>query len=226
MVYLHYMGRKSIGWKNLWSLTVLVFLRIKPMHPYELRSVISLTHKDDFLPLNPGSLYNAIERLLEAELIEVAEKSRAGHRPERTVYRINSKGSEEMVAWLRELLQRPGPDTTWFYAALSFLPALEPKDARKQLQMRLTHLATEIRNYEQVLAQLTDRIGRLHLVEVEYALALRAAERRWVTVLIDDLRSGKLHWNREMLRKQAARFLVPALADQQKVTDARLKEKS
>src|SRR5579862_2284372 len=131
------MGRKSIGWKNLWSLTVLVFLRLKPMHPYELRSVITLTHKDDFLQLNPGSLYNAIERLLEAELIEVAEKSRAGHRPERTAYRITGRGSEEMVTCLRELLQKPGPDTTWFCAALSFLPAPEPRDARKQLQTRL-----------------------------------------------------------------------------------------
>ena len=41
------MGRKAIGWKNLWSLTVLVFLRLKPMHPYELQSIIRITHKDD-----------------------------------------------------------------------------------------------------------------------------------------------------------------------------------
>src|SRR5215469_11116173 len=108
------MGRKSIGWKNLWSLTVLVFLRLKPMHPYELQSVIKLTHKEDFLQLKPGSLYNSIERLLEAELIEVAETTRAGRRPERTVYRITRAGRQEMTNWLRELLEKPGPDTTWF----------------------------------------------------------------------------------------------------------------
>src|SRR5215831_15069593 len=99
------MGRKSIGWKNLWSLTVLVFLRIRPMHPYELRSIISLTHKDDFLQLNPGSLYNSIERLLEARLIEVAETTREGRRPERTIYRITAQGCEEALKWLRELLE-------------------------------------------------------------------------------------------------------------------------
>jgi hypothetical protein len=47
----------------------------------------------------------------------------------------------------------------------------------------------------------------LNLVEVEYALALRAAERRWVAQLINDLQSGKLNWSRERLRKQAAGFL-------------------
>src|SRR5262245_59885094 len=106
------MGRKSIGWKNLWSLTVLVFYRIRPMHPYELQSIIRVTHKDDFLRLNPGSLYNSIERLLLAGLIEVAETMRAGRRPERTIYRITKSGSAEAIQWLRELLETPAPDST------------------------------------------------------------------------------------------------------------------
>src|SRR5215471_5599375 len=188
------MGRKSIGWKNLWSLTVLVFLRLRPMHPYELQSIIKLTHKDDFLRLNPGSLYNSIERLLEAALIEVAKTTRAGNRPERTIYRITREGNHEMVAWLRELLEKPTPDPIWFYAALSFLPALEPHDVLERLQRRVELLETEIHNYRQVLSTVTPRIGRLHLVEVEYALALRIAESHWVSGIIKDLESGKLKW--------------------------------
>src|SRR5262245_19102238 len=153
------MGRKPIGWKNLWSLTVLVFLRLKPMHPYELQSVIKLTHKDDFLQLKPGSVYNAIARLMEAGLIEVAETNRAGRRPERTVYGITKAGREEMSRWLRELLEWPGPDTTWFYAALSFLPAIEPGEAAAQLQKRSKHLAQEIANFKAVLTTMIPRIG-------------------------------------------------------------------
>src|SRR5262252_7466403 len=134
------MGRKSIGWKNLWSLTVLVFLRLRPMHPYELHSIIRITHKEDFLRLNPGSLYNSIERLLQAGLIEVLETTRAGRRPERTIYRITPQGCNEAMKWLRELLETPVPDSTWFYAALSFLPALDPRDAREQLLKRVARL--------------------------------------------------------------------------------------
>jgi DNA-binding PadR family transcriptional regulator len=210
------MGRKSIGWKNLWSLTVLVFLRLRPMHPYELQSIIKITHKDEFLRLNPGSLYNSIERLLEAGLIEVAETTRAGKRPERTIYRITREGTDEMIHWLRELLKKPGSDPIWFYAALSFLPALEPKDVRECLQSRVEHLEMDIRNYRQVLATIMPRIGRLNLVEVEYALALRVAECRWVEAILNDLENGKLTWDRRRLRKHANRFFTTPLPDELK----------
>src|SRR6516162_2769493 len=103
------MSRKPVGWKNLWSLTVLAVLRLRPMHPYEIQSVIKLTHKDDFLNLKTGSLYNSIARLLEAALIEVVETEREGKRPERTVYQITSQGRRELDQWLRGLLEVPGP---------------------------------------------------------------------------------------------------------------------
>jgi DNA-binding PadR family transcriptional regulator len=205
------MGRKSIGWKNLWSLTVLVFLRLKPMHPYELQSIIRITHKDDFLRLNPGSLYNSIERLLQAGLIEVAETTRFGRRPERTVYRITAQGCQEAVQWLRELLEKPVSDTTWFFAALSFLPALDPGEAAEQLRKRLVHLEREIREQKHVLKHVTPRVGRLSLIELEYSVALRTAEHRWVKRIITELRSGKLSWNPELLRKHAAHFFTTCL---------------
>ncbi len=210
------MGRKSIGWKNLWSLTVLVFLRLKPMHPYELQSIIKLTHKDDFLPLNPGSLYNSIDRLLEAGLIEVAETTRSGRRPERTIYRITRQGGEEALQWLRELLEAPGSDSTWFYAALSFLPALQPHEVSEQLTKRVVHLQSAVRTYREVLRTVTPRAGRLNLIELEYAVALRTAELRWVKQILEELRSGKLTWSPEGIRRSAAHLFtncLPSAAD-------------
>jgi len=205
------MGRKSIGWKNLWSLTVLVFLRLRPMHPYQLQSIIRITHKDDFLKLNPGSLYNSIARLLQARLIEVAETTRLGRRPERTIYRVTAQGREEATKWLRELLEKPSSDSTWFYAALSFLPALEPRDAREQLCKRVGHLQSEIDTYRHVLAQVTPKVGRLNLIEVEFALALRTGELGWVKQIIEELSSAKLKWNPQKLQKHASKFFANCL---------------
>jgi DNA-binding PadR family transcriptional regulator len=204
-------GRKSIGWKNLWSLTVLVFLRLKPMHPYELQSIIRITHKDDFLKLNPGSLYNSIERLLQAGLIAVAETTRSGKRPERTVYRITPQGCEEALLWLRELLEQPASDSTWFYAALSFVPALKPHDTQESLQKRVGRLEDEIRMYQTVLSTMTSKVGRLSLIELEYAIALRTAELAWVNGIIEELRSGSLRWNPEAVKKHAAHFFTTCL---------------
>src|SRR5438067_7376141 len=102
--------------RNLWSLTVLCLLRVRPMHPYEMQRLIREWKKDDFLDLKRGSLYHAIERLRAAGLIEVVETSREGRRPERTVYRITAGGEQEMLAWLRELLANPARSPTQFYA--------------------------------------------------------------------------------------------------------------
>jgi hypothetical protein len=68
-------------------------------------------------------------------------------------------------------------------------------------------LDNEIVGYVRVLKEITPRIGRLNLIEVEYTLAMRNAERRWVAQIMEDLRNGKLNWNQTKLRKEAARFL-------------------
>jgi len=205
MVYLNHlkitigMSRKKTGFRNLWSLTLLSLLRIRPMHPYEMQRLIKLFHKDDFLNLKRGSLYNSIDQLLRAELIAVLEITRAGRRPERTIYQITEKGRHELVEWLRQLLATPTPDPIQFFAALSFLPVLEPEDVIQQLEHRSGLLATEMKNFKTVLKKMIPEIGRLVLVEVEYSLAMRTAEWKWVRAIIADLRSRKLNWDPEAI---------------------------
>jgi DNA-binding PadR family transcriptional regulator len=185
--------------RNLWSLTVLCLLRVRPMHPYEMQRLIREWKKDDFLDLKRGSLYHAIERLRAAGLIEAVETSREGRRPERTVYRITAPGKQEMLAWLRELLANPARSPTEFYAALSFLPALAPADALEQLDARAGLLEAEVANLTRVLETMTPRIGRLVLLEVEYTRAVRQAELAWVRTVIEDVRAGRLAWDLEAI---------------------------
>jgi DNA-binding PadR family transcriptional regulator len=170
------------------------------MHPYEMQRLIREWKKDEFLDLKRGSLYHAIGRLQRAGLIEAVETSREGKRPERTVYRLTADGEEEVVARLRELLARPQREAKPFFAALSFLSHLTPQDAAAQLEIRAGLLEVEVTSLTGVLQALTPRIGRLVLVEVEYAKALREAELAWVRSLVEDLRTGRLTWDPEALR--------------------------
>jgi DNA-binding PadR family transcriptional regulator len=191
--------------RNLWALTILCLLRQRPMHPYEIQRLIREYHKDEFLDLKRGSLYHAIAQLHGAGLIDPVETTREGRRPERTVYRLTESGEREMRTWLRQLLAKPLRDTNQFFAALSFLAVLPPAEAADRLQERLAALDEEIAGFTTVLKQLVPRIGRLVLVEVEYARAMRRAERAWVQSLVNDLRTGKLHWDPEALLQAAAR---------------------
>jgi DNA-binding PadR family transcriptional regulator len=169
------------------------------MHPYELQRLIREWHKDEYLDLKRGSLYHAIDRLRRAGWIEVVETSREGRRPERTVYRLTESGERGGINWLCDLLAKPLREPNQFFAVLSFLPHLSPDQVLDRLRERIRLLELEIANLDGVLREMVPRIGRLVLVEVEYALAMRQAELAWVKSLMDDLRTGALTWDPERL---------------------------
>src|ERR671932_469430 len=88
---------------NTLALTALRLLHERPMHPYEMARIIQKRRIDVVLALKRGSLYHAVERLEREGLIEAAETSREGRRPERTVYRLTEAGRDEYEARLRAL---------------------------------------------------------------------------------------------------------------------------
>jgi DNA-binding PadR family transcriptional regulator len=184
-------------YRNLWGLTILCLLRERPMHPYELQRLIHERKKDEFLDLKRGSLYHNIERLQGAGLIAPIETTREGRRPERTVYRLTAEGQREILAWLRELLAKPGRDSIPFIAALSFMGHLGHKDALDQLRNRSSNLEAEIAGLDAALTEMTPHLGRLLVLESEYIRAMRQGELDWVRFLIADMRSRKLTWKTE-----------------------------
>lgn len=189
---------------NLWLLTVLCLLRVRPMHPYEMQRLIREWHKDEFLDLKRGSLYHAIEQLRRAGLIDPVEISRAGRRPERTIYRLTEQGEQSMRTWLCHMLAKPLREPHRFFAALSFLPVLPPEVVLEQLSERLRLLESEIASLNSVLERMMPQIGRLVLIEVEYERAMREAELAWVKTLMVDLQCGKLHWDPHARRQNPA----------------------
>jgi DNA-binding PadR family transcriptional regulator len=174
------------------------------MHPYELQGYIRDWHKDEFLDLKRGSLYHAIDRLNRQGAIEPIETTREGRRPERTVYRLTELGERQMLHWLEEMLAQPVREPTQFFAALSFLPHLTPDKVRKQITERATLLQNELAELDAVLKTMIPRIGRLVLVEVEYARAMRQAELAWVQSFQKELEAGALRWDPEQMRCFAA----------------------
>lgn len=184
---------------TLWELAVLGFLREKPMHPYEMQRLLRERHKDEVLALKTGSLYHAIRRLQRTLLIEPIETSRNGRRPERTTYRLTEKGSAELLRWLRRLIATPPKEPSEFMASLSFLVILSPEDAAVHLAARVVQLQGEIQGGAAYIEELSNRIGRINVIELEYAHAMRQAELAWVRSLLEDLRSGRFQWDFEAM---------------------------
>jgi DNA-binding PadR family transcriptional regulator len=164
------------------------------MHPYEMARLIRERRIDEVLQLKRGSLYHAVERLVRDGLVEAAETCREGRRPERTVYRLTEAGRDEYEARLRALTADVVYEPTRFTAAVQFLSSLPPAEALRLLTLRLAGLEGLVATFDAVLRM---GIERVHLLEVEYARSLAAAELEWVRGVVADLRAGRLAWGDE-----------------------------
>ncbi|TDD44194.1 PadR family transcriptional regulator [Nonomuraea terrae] len=180
--------RRKVG--NLMALAVLSALVQRPMHPYEIARALTGWGKDQDMEIKWGSLYTVVRNMEKHGLIAEHESFREGRRPERTVYRITDEGRAEMVDWTRELVSTPMPETPRFRAGLSVLAALHPDEAATLLRRRLDLLEDTITTERDTLAQHTEQVPRLFLVESEYDLAMKEAEAAWIRGLLAEITSG------------------------------------
>jgi DNA-binding PadR family transcriptional regulator len=182
---------------NLLALAVLSYLTRQPMHPYELGR--TLRDHDDVrsIKFNHGSLYMVIQQLAKAGFIVAQETTRAGQRPERTVYAITDAGRAEVRDWLRELVEVPQHEYPQFVAALSLIGALPPREVVELLGRRLQRLAEQRAEIRALIDRtVAGGVHPLFLVEEDYRLALLDAESSFVERFIERITHPETGWGR------------------------------
>ncbi len=179
---------------NPLALAVMALLFERPMHPYEMVSLMRERGKHESVRLRYSSLYSVVGALEREGLISLRETVREGRRPERTVYGITDAGRAEFLAWLRELLSEPVKEYTQFAAGLSFIAALPPDEAAGLLEERVRLLEDEVGEMRARLEEAAERLGlpRLFLIESEHELVLREAELGWLRGLVGEIRAGTI----------------------------------
>jgi DNA-binding PadR family transcriptional regulator len=183
---------------NPLALAVMALLYERPMHPYEMVSVMRERGQHESVRLRYSSLYSVVEALGREGLISARETVREGRRPERTVYGLTEAGRVEFLSWLRELLSEPVKEYTQFAAGLTFLVALPPSEALALLKERARLLEEEVGEMRSRLdAVMKGGLSRVFLVENEHELVLREAELGWVRGLVREIETGKLGGLRE-----------------------------
>ena len=144
-----------------------------------------------------------IDLLLARGLIRAKETSRAGRRPERTVYALTEQGYDALRDWMRDLLRDPVKEYPQFEAGLCLLPVLPPPEAVALLRDRALRLTGAVAQLQVQRAEILDQdlatvagtqdmpaslAGRkfppLFVVETEYRLALIKAELAFVNELV------------------------------------------
>jgi DNA-binding PadR family transcriptional regulator len=174
---------------NLMALAVLATVVQRPMHRYEMASLMRTRGKDRDMNIKWGSLYTVVANLEKNGFLEAIDVTRQGARPERTVYQITDAGRDELVAWTRELIAEPEPEHTRFVAGLSVMAVLPPRDVVELLRRRLQRLTESIDALRAAVQQAAD-VPRLFLIEDEYRIAMTHAEADWTRSLVDELTDG------------------------------------
>ena len=136
------MPRRKVA--NPLAFAVLGSLSERPMHPYEVSTMLRARGKDQSIKVNYGSLYSVVAALEKQGFIEARETVREGNRPERTVYQITDAGQAEFTDWLSELLGTPTREFHPLEAGLSYLPGVQPDRAVELLEQRLKAIDTDI----------------------------------------------------------------------------------
>jgi DNA-binding PadR family transcriptional regulator len=180
------------------GLAVLGLLQVGPLHPYGIQRLIKLWGKDQVVNVGQrANLYRVIKRLHEAGLIVVRQTERDQQFPERTVYELTEEGRITAREWLTSMLSATSYEFPEFPAALSFIMGLTPQESLAVLGQRAEALLDRVSQLDGELADLSDTLPRVTLLESEYLRAVTDAELKWVNSVMDDLRAGSLTWSYE-----------------------------
>lgn len=178
------------------GLAALELLHEKPMHPYEMHQTLRFRNSDRIIKLKAGSLYHAVDRLARLGMIEVAETSRGGRRPERTLYRITDAGRQAYAERVSQMLANlPEAEYPEFPLALALGDDLGRNVFLDGLRERLAQLERVLQVDRQQAERLRSiRLPERYALDLRYTIAMRDAERRFVAELIDDIETGRLDW--------------------------------
>lgn len=165
------------------------------MHPYEMYQLLIQRREDRVVKVRRGSLYHAVDRLLEQGLAAVRGTERAGNRPERTSYEITDAGRERLGGTIAELLATPVNEYPRFPLALGESHNLPRHEVTELLGARVALLQAELAEIEQLMAGAAARgVPRLYWVDVDYRATLLRTEISWLTATVADIASGDLPW--------------------------------
>ena len=176
------------------SLVVLGLLAEEPLHPYAMRARIGERAHDRLPGVRPASLYDTVQRLEDAGLVQPGESGRVGRRPERVRYVITQDGRRALADWVADSLADLSRADE-FPAALSFMYTLGQDRVVEILRARAAALAASLDADEAALAQAeAGGTPPVFLSEHRYQLALGRAGQAWLDSFTQALQSGALRW--------------------------------
>jgi DNA-binding PadR family transcriptional regulator len=166
----------------------------QPVHGYDVRRELLSWHADEWANIAPGSVYHALKKLADEELLREVSTEQVGGRPARTTYEITAKGEAEYQDLLRRYWWGYQPASNPFTAAYVFLMDLPREEGVAALRNRARILRVAA---DGVTARInaTHDVKPPHIMQLFQLEAERAQlEAAWCDSVADRLERGELEW--------------------------------
>lgn len=130
------------------KLIILGLLKNKPMHGYEIQTIIQESRIDQWANVLSGSIYYALNKMEDEGIIETVKEERTGARI-RKIYGITEKGESEYFVLLKEYLgSQPHSLKSDFMLSLAMVGQLAKEEALRILEDNLLALEAAKREWE------------------------------------------------------------------------------
>ncbi len=162
---------------------ILGLLKDGPKHGYEIKKQIK-DIMEQFAVWEAQSIYYPLQ-MMEKKGLVTKSSARSGKRPEKIIYKITELGETRFNEILSEsftTIQRP---TFNIDISLYFLPFIDPKLAKKGLNLRLRILKRIERGLEKLDNTSKDKFPYHHLAIIDHNIELIRAEIKFISDFID-----------------------------------------
>ncbi|MFD9827330.1 PadR family transcriptional regulator [Tsukamurella tyrosinosolvens] len=176
------------------AIAALALLTERDMHPYEMFTTMTERRADIVVKLRAGSLYHTVKRLADDGLVVERGTDRDGNRPERTTYAVTAAGRERLQDTVADLLSEPAEEYPSFPLAVSEAHNLDRDRVRALFAARLRRLDADTAAMRAGHARALGHAAEMHLLDLDYLIAMRTAEADWLRRTVERLDDETLDW--------------------------------
>jgi DNA-binding PadR family transcriptional regulator len=154
-----------------------------PLHGHQIRQQAQSDHTESWTDIQVGSVYGALKRLANEDLVREVRTERVGNRPERTIYEITQEGRRALSAVrltaLRELTRHYDP----FDLALAQSRDLAEEDLEQIVAHRLAGLQVQLASLRHQAEHADPYVNEAERMVLRHLIERTEAEVRWHTEL-------------------------------------------
>ena len=154
-----------------------------PLHGHQIRQQAQNDRTDTYTDIQVGSVYGALKRLANENLIREVRTEKVGNRPERTIYEINPEGRRSLAALrdkaLRELDRHHDP----FDLALALARDVSEEHLEHVVEDRIGALRVQLAEQRHAAEHAEPYVNEAERLVIRHLIARTEAEIGWHTEL-------------------------------------------